>query len=129
MNGKKAKILLTLITAHFALYADVRIPENSLEEKLDLHPQEDEVIVIERVIHLLEKQQKDQKKLKDLIVELRHNQDLFMQGEPTKIHAKLMLKAASESLQIIKKYHLEHLFSSEFLEELAILSSVGKEPK
>ena len=128
MNWIKAKMSLTLCAftgLQIALYAEGPIQENRDEQKRAIHVYEDELIVVDRVITLLELQQKDQRQLKILIAELRHNQELFMKGDQTKYHAKLMLKAARQSLAIINKYHLRHLFSSEFLEELAVLSQIG----
>jgi len=128
MNRIKAKTLYIFFGftgLQIALYAEGPIQENREQQKRALHLYEDELIVVERVISLLEMQQRDQRKLKILIRELCHNQELFMKGDQTKYHAQMMLKAARESLSIIEKYHLNHLFSSEFLEELAVLCQIG----
>lgn len=121
---KKAKFVtffLSTCLAWKALYPDVKI----LEEKIDVEPSEDELISIDRMVKLTEKQQEAQLRLKDLIVDLRHNKEQFMKGEECKLYAHYMIRAAKESLFIIKTYHLEHLFSSEFLEELAIYTKIG----
>ncbi len=126
---KKAKTTIFFLIASFTwrlLYADVPIP---LEEKIDLEPHEDESIVIERMIQLTEEQQAAQIKLKFLINEIKHNQKLFLKGDQTKLHAHYMIEAAKESLQIIKKYHLQHLFSSDFMEDLALFSQIGTKEK
>ena len=128
MKRKKAKMLRSLfplLGLQFALYADAPIRENRDEEKKSSHLYEGELIVMDRLIDLHKKQVADQEQLKCLIVELKHNQELFMKGDQSKIHARLMLKAARQSLRIIEKQRLQHLFSPEFLEELAILSQVG----
>ena len=128
MSGKKAKtvtLFFSLIWACNALYAQVRIPESRLCEKMDLDPNEDELISLQRIIDHTEKRQKAQERLKFLLVELKKNKEQFLQGEPNKIHAWYMIKAAHEGLEIIKQYNLHHLFTSDFIEELAVLNQVG----
>jgi len=129
MFTKKAKIrklffILLLLTK--GLYAELLIPQSGLSEKIDLEPEEDELLVIDRMIALTEKQQKAQKKLKNLLVSMKKNKELFLAGEPSKMHALYMIKCAEKSLKLIRKYHLQHLFPSDFMEELALFNTIGK---
>lgn len=119
-------IFFTLILTFVGLYADPIIPETPFQKKIDLEPGEDELIAVERVIKMTEKQLEAQCKLKILIAEYRKNRDLFVKEEHSKLHARYMIRAAKEIQQIIRTYHLEHLFSSDFIEELAVLNQVGK---
>ncbi|NGX60291.1 MAG: hypothetical protein KR126chlam3_01462 [Chlamydiae bacterium] len=125
---KKAKIpiiFFSLIIASSALYAELRIPETPLQEKIDLEPHEDELLTVERMIALLEDQLVAQKKIKILIQEMRHNKEMFLKGEESKLHALYMIQAGKECLDLIRAHHLYHLFSSDFMEELAIFTKIG----
>jgi len=129
---KKAKRTIFFLNAFVspflglgALYADPQIPENSLNEKINLEPTEDELVTIDRLILLTEKQLKAQKKIKILIGEIRHNKEMFLKGEESKLHAKYMIHAANKCLNLIQSHHLYHLFSSDFLEDLAIYNAIG----
>ena len=91
-----------------------------------MEPREDELVILERMIRLTEEQQKAQIQLKILICNFRKNKELFMKGEPSKLHALYMIESATQAHRIIRTYHLEHLFSSDFIEELALLANIGK---
>jgi len=128
MIAKKAKILkffLLLFYPYMAVYGNPIIPQSHLEEKIDMEPHEDELITTDRMIRLTKKQLEAQERLKILINEIRRNKELFLKGESSKLHAYYMIQAAKESLSIIRAFHLEHLFSSDFMEELALFNQVG----
>jgi hypothetical protein len=124
-KAKQTSLFLSGLLSLNALYADPLIPENTLSEKINLAPAEDELITIDRIILLTEKQLEAQKKVKDLIEEIRQNQEMFLKGEESKLHARYMLRAAKECLELIRAHHLHHLFSSDFMEELALFSQIG----
>lgn len=127
MLMKKAKIrILFLSLSCLSLYADEKIPQTPLIEKLDLEPAEDELITIERLIHLTEEQMQAQKRIKNLIIEIKHNKEMFIKNSDSKLHALYMISAAEECLSLIRRYHLYHLFSSDFMEELTVFAKVGK---
>ena len=59
MLVKKAKVITIFLSAFLtwdSLYPDVKIPEKGLVEKIDVEPHEDELLVIDRMISLTEKQ-------------------------------------------------------------------------
>ncbi|NGX26711.1 MAG: hypothetical protein K940chlam6_00636 [Chlamydiae bacterium] len=124
-KAKTAILFLSSLFAFYPLYADLRIPETPLQEKIDLEPHEDELITIERMIFLTEQQLEAQKKIKNLIKEMRHNKDMFLKGEESKLHAYYMIQAGKQCLDLIRSYHLYPLFSSDFMEELAIFTKIG----
>ncbi len=124
-NAKSITIFFIANLASFALYAEPQIPQTNLEENFDLEPHEDELLTLDRMISLTEKQQIAQKKLKILINEIRRNKEIFMKGDQSKLHAFYMIRDARESLQLIRQHHLEHLFSSDFMDELALLAQIG----
>ena len=133
MIGKKAKAAFITVLTQLPLYTEAIIvekpPKNPfaipLEERIDLEPQEDELLAVERLIRFAEQQLKDKKQLKILITEMRQNKELFIKGDGSKLHATYMIQAAKKSLRIIRKYHLEQLFAPEFIEELSVFSKVG----
>ena len=126
---KKAKIANFFLTAIFslnALYAEVQIPETPLIEKIDLEPHEDELDTVKRMILYTKRQEKALKRIETLILEVRRNKEMFLKSEESKLHAYYMIKAARECQTLIRAFHLTHLFSSDFIEELAVFSQVGK---
>lgn len=127
-NAKVVKIFL-LILGCFPLYGRPLIPETSFQEKFDLEPQEDALAALDRMIDLTEKQQTAQKKLKKIIVAVRKNKELFIKGDQSKLHAYYMIQSAKEGLTLIKAYHLQHLFSSDFLEELTVFAQLANKEK
>lgn len=119
-------IFFSILVLSSGLYSAPFIPDTPFEKKIDLEPHEDELVAIERMILLTEQQQIAQKKLKILLTALRKNKELFLKEGNSRVHARYMLDAAEESLKLIRTYHLDHLFSSDFMEELALFAQVGK---
>ncbi len=72
-----------------------------------------------------EKQLLVQKELREHMLLFHSHKEQFMRGNQTKIQAARMVKTASRVLETITKNHLAHLFSSEYLEELAFFSSIA----
>ena len=86
---------------------------------------EDEVARIDHLIAATEEKLDQQKALRKLILLLHDQEEQFFKGDQSKAHAKKMVDSARQILEIIQKSHLEHLFSSEYLEELALFSSIA----
>lgn len=87
--------------------------------------QEDEVAAVEHLIQITSIQLEKQKELKALMLEFREQQDTFFQGDQSKAHASKMVGTAHKILEMIKQSRIQHLFSSEYLEELALFSSIA----
>lgn len=83
-------------------------------------------MAIERLIVLTEKQVMAQKEVKKLILTFRQDKELFLLGDQSKLHAHYMISSASQILALVQTYHLEHLFSSDFMQELALFNKIGK---
>lgn len=96
----------------------------SLEEP-PLSTAEDEIARIDHLIAVTEEKIIEQKALRELMKRLHEQEEQFFKGDQSKVHAKKMVDSASQILEIIKGSHLEHLFSSEYLEELAFFSSIA----
>ena len=86
---------------------------------------EDEILAVENLIVVTESQLQKQKELKNLIVLFEQQKQLFMKGDQSKSLAGRLLKNASQILSLVKENHLQHLFPSEYMEELALFSSMA----
>jgi len=127
MIRKKAKLLkffFLLFTT--SLFGAPIIPQTSWPERIDVEPQEDELIAINRIISLTQKQQEAQLELKKSLIQLKEAREMFLKADGSKLHAIYMMRAAKVALPIIKTYHLDHLFTDDFMEELTILAQLGK---
>ncbi len=98
--------------------------DTPLEEKVHALSEEESKVVDHLIEATLQKldQQKD---LKNLMLLFRAQEERFFRGDQSKEHAAKMVNSARQILDIIRKTHLEHLFSSEYLEELALFSSIA----
>src|ERR1700722_2575045 len=85
----------------------------------------DEIQAIDNLIVASEKQLKTQKELKQDIILFETQKEIFLKGEQTLDHAGRMIKTATFILTSISDNHLQYLFSFEYLEELALFSSIG----
>lgn len=125
-KAKYAKIFLLLLFPLVPVYPNPYIPDTPFLESIDIEPSEDELVVIERLIRMTEKQLQAQKRIKILIGQMYHDKELFLKGDQSKIHAKYMIDSASEMLSLIRLYRLQHLFSPEFMEEVTLYNQIGK---
>jgi hypothetical protein len=119
-------IFFTLILTFGALYAEPIIPESFFQKKIDLEPQEDEEVAVERILSLLARQQEELFKIKKLIIELKQSKEIFIKGDLSKLHARFIVETARKILALVRENHLEHLFSSDFMEDLAVYAQIGK---
>ena len=99
-------------------------PLFALDETLS-KPAEGEVARIDHLIEATEQKLQKQKELKGLMLAFHEQEERFFLGDQSKMHAAKMVHSAREILDIIKTSHLEHLFSSEYMEELALFSSIA----
>lgn len=92
---------------------------------------EGELKRLEDWIHTTEKHVELQKKLKKLMIEFRAQKDQFIAGNENKAFVAQMIKTAKEIFLLVKEAHIEHLFPSDYLKELALFKSIGekKQPK
>lgn len=96
-----------------------------LQEDPLLLPRENEMGALEHLIQSTERKLETQKQLKALMQTLRAQEDRFFQGDQSKQHAGKLVHSARQVLEIIKENHLEHLFTSAYLQELALFSSIA----
>lgn len=94
-------------------------------EETSLAVIEDEVARVDHLIDATRIKLSQQQELKEMILLFRDQEEEFFRGNQSKSHAKKMVDSARRILEIIKSAHLEHLFSSEYLEELALFSSIA----
>lgn len=92
-------------------------------------PAQDELSILEGVLARTLKQLDNQKKLKDLMIQFKIQKKAFAQGNETKQHAFEMVKTASQILDILSDEQLKHLFPSDYLEELALFSSIANKSR
>lgn len=90
------------------------------------YPKEDEVAVMEYLIESTQKNLSTQKTLKEKILLLSEQKERFILGEQNKQHASRMVHTALEVYEIIKEHRLQYLFTSQYLEELALFSSIAR---
>lgn len=128
-KAKYAKIFLILLFPLVSVYPNPYIPDSPFLEKIDVEPSENEMVVIDRLIRMTEKQLSAQKRIKILIGQMYHDKELFLKGDQSKIHAKYMIASASEILALIRQYKLQHLFSLEFMEELTVYNEMRSKPQ
>lgn len=95
----------------------------SAEEPSAVH--EHDIAAVEHLIQITTLQLEKQKELKALMLEFREQQDQFFQGDQSKAHASKMVITAHKILEMIKQSRIHHLFSSDYLEELALFSSIA----
>lgn len=84
-----------------------------------------EVAAVDRLIGVTEQKLEAQKKLKDLMVAFEVHKERFSKGEQSKEHALRMVKSARQILEVITAEHMQHLFSSEYMDELVMFSSIA----
>lgn len=96
----------------------------SVEEPF-VQASEDEIARIDHLIEATQVKLQQQKELKELVRLFQQQEERFFKGDQSKGHAAKMVSTARQILERIKEAHLEHLFSSEYLEELALFSSIA----
>lgn len=99
-------------------------PVEMMDEKVTA-AREDEVKAVDHLIASTAEKLEQQKELKKLMTLFREHEERFFQGDQSKEHSLKMVNCARQILELVKNAHLEHLFSSEYIEELALFSSIA----
>ena len=130
MLKNKARCVTVLLTlALTPLLGEPMVPTQTLIKSLDIEPAEDEIVTIERLLVATEKQLACQKQIKNLMTRFKDEKELFMKGESSKLHARYMISTASQMHRLICNHGMERLFASDFLEELALFTAIGKKER
>jgi hypothetical protein len=86
---------------------------------------EEDLKTIDELIAISERQLEKQKGLKKEMLLFEEQKKAFLNGEQTIAHTTSMIRTATLILSIVTENHLNYLFSSEYLEELALFTSIG----
>lgn len=86
---------------------------------------ENEIVTVEKLIVLTSQELEAQKRLKEIMQQFGRLKQQFTQGDESPSHAGKMVRMARQIYQMIEAHHLDHLFSSEYLEELAFFTSIS----
>lgn len=121
---KRLFFLLFFSPALFAFLGDAQDSEH-LKEMPSISFDMDQIKVIDSLITLEEKKLTSQKKLKELMLFLKAQEDLFLQAPSDKKQAYTLVSTARSALEIITELHIEHLFSESFLQDLQFYSSIA----
>ncbi len=103
----------------------VIVPQSSLMQASLPLTEEDEMIIVERLIHTTEDQLKLHHHLKELMIQFKQYREAFIQGDHSKKNASSMVRSARQILDIITTQHLEFHFSKDYLDELTVFSSIA----
>lgn len=120
---KSVLTLLSLLTCFAHGFA------SEVPETVEPLVREDEVVTMDHLLAVTQGQLEVQKQLKALMLEFKQHQEIFFKGEQTKERAYKMVTTARRILSIITDKHMQHLFSSEYLQELAMCSSIAGKSK
>lgn len=89
------------------------------------HPQ-DELMVLDQLIETTQKNLNAQLLLKGMMFEFFQTREAFLTNPESGKLATSLVKKATRLHNHVDKEHLSHLFSTEFLTELAFYNQVGK---
>ena len=101
------------------------IPQSSLIETALPLAENDEIKMIDQLIHVTAQQLEKQKQMKELMLQFKKQREEFIQGNQTKAHAGKMVRTARQIYEMIMSDHLEHLFAKDYLDELTFFSSIA----
>lgn len=101
------------------------IPQSSLTEVGNSLTDEDEIKAIDQLIQTTAEQLEVQKHIRELMLQFQKLKEEFVQGKQTKSHTAQMVKTARQIYELITANHLEHLFTKDYLDELAFFSSIA----
>lgn len=90
-----------------------------------LHAKE-EISIIQDLIARSERQLTIQKFLKELIVDLEQQEELFIHGKCTKQQVNYMVETAHQILILIEENHYTQFFPAIYLEELRLFSKIAQ---
>ncbi|HSX12754.1 MAG TPA: hypothetical protein VLF61_04610 [Rhabdochlamydiaceae bacterium] len=109
----------------FLLISNICFAAVPQEQALANPAMADELTILDGLISRTQKQLATQMQLKDLMIQFKVQKQLFTKGNQSKKHAFDMVKTASKILDILSNEQLKHLFSTDYLEELALFSSIA----
>lgn len=122
----KAFILsLWALSAFAGEMPPVIVPQSSLMKVAATALEENEVVVVDRLIQATQDLLKLQQHLKELMISFHNQKEAFVQGDQTKKHVSVMVQTAREILEIITVQHWQFQFSQEYLDELTLFSSIA----
>lgn len=119
---------------YFLIFLPVSLLFGFLKDEQDsVHLQEepkilfdmDQIKVIDSLIEIEENKLCAQKKLKELMMDLKNQEEVFLKNPNDKKQAYQLVSIARSALEIIKEMKIEHLFSETFLEDLQFYSSIA----
>lgn len=85
----------------------------------------EEVLVVQELIARSERQLATQKLLKELIVSLDKQEELFIHEKYTQQQVLFMVETASKILTLIEENHYIQLFPEVYLEELRLFAKIA----
>ena len=85
----------------------------------------DEVSAVEELISVTKDKLAEEEKLKKLLLDFRLCRAQFSHNSESKELAFKLVSTARKILEIVKNEHLEHLFPSDYLEEITFFSSIA----
>ena len=129
MFNKKIVLIFSICLSAWEIRAEEIFETPHLIEELEVAHFENEVETMDHLIAFTEKNLIVQKKLRNLIFEFKKMKDCFFKGDQTKKHSFKMVKTASQILQLIHENYFQQLYSPEYLEELALFSSIAEKNK
>jgi hypothetical protein len=91
--------------------------------------QQDEIVAVNHLIEATQKRVVAQQVLREKMLLFYDQKERFIQGDESKLHASQMVRTAHQILSAIREQRLQYLFSSQYLEELALFSSIAEKNK
>ncbi|NGX45212.1 MAG: hypothetical protein K940chlam2_00355 [Chlamydiae bacterium] len=130
MLEKKTRLGIFILMLSMApLMSGAVVPTQILIKSLNVEPAEDELVTIEKLLRATKKQLEVQEQLKILINRFNEEKELFVKGAKSKLHARYMISTAAHIDHKIRQHGMEPLFASDFLEELALFTAIGKKER
>lgn len=125
--------LISLFVASFVAVTHhavaIQVPQSSLMEREPSLNAEDEIAAMNHLLDNTSHQLEIQKQMRQLMEDFRRQKEEFIQGNETKSHVAKMVRTARQIYESITAYHLQYLFSQEYLEELLFFSSIAGKNK
>lgn len=87
---------------------------------------EDELDTMDRLIALTSEQLEAEKELRAHMGQLSQLKSQFYAGKDTPAQAKKIVHTARRIYHMIEDFHLQHVFSPEYLEEISFFTSLAR---
>jgi hypothetical protein len=118
-------LIFALLPVFAAVQPPLAVPKMEVPEEKVVEVRVNEIEAVDHLIAATSEKLEQQKQLKKLMDLFREQEERFFQGDQSKEHSLKMVNCARQILDLIKKAHIENLFSSEYIEELALFSSIA----